>query len=121
MLITQYSDRHSLELSSPEVAQLDLRYHDIDPERGIFRILEAGGRVKRLTRPSDVTMAEELPPQTTRAKLRGEFVSAARAAGRDVSVDWIHLKINELVPRTVLCKDPFASSDERVEALIASL
>ena len=121
MLITQYSERHSVAMSSPEVAQLDLRYHDIDPARGLFRILEAGGRAVRITEPSAVTLAETQPPQTTRAKLRGDFVSAARAAGRDVSVDWIHLKVNDQVPRTVLCKDPFASVDERVDELIASL
>ena len=120
-LIEQYCQRHSVDLDSPEVAQIDLRYHDIDPTRGLFRILEAGGHALRVTHPHDVAIAQETPPQTTRAKLRGDFISAARQAGRDVSVDWIHLKVNDQVPRTILCKDPFESSDERVDALIASL
>ena len=120
-LIDQYCVRHSVQLDSPEVAQLDLRYHDIDPSRGLFRILEAGGHAVRLTKASRVRIAQDVPPQTTRAKLRGEFITAARAAGRDVSVDWIHLKINDQVPRTLLLKDPFASTDERVDAMIASL
>jgi len=120
-LIVQYSDRHSVELSSPEVAQLDLRYHDIDPTRGLFRLLETGGHAVRVTNPVDVALAEQQPPQTTRAKLRGDFISAARRSGRDVSVDWIHLKVNDQVPRTVLCKDPFASVDERVDSLIDTL
>jgi proteasome accessory factor A len=68
-----------------------------------------------------VRTAQHVAPQTTRARLRGDFITAARTAARDVSVDWIHLKVNDQVPRTVLLKDPFASSDERVDALIASL
>ncbi|MGI9207834.1 MAG: Pup--protein ligase, partial [Rhodococcus sp. (in: high G+C Gram-positive bacteria)] len=61
------------------------------------------------------------PPQTTRAKLRGDFIAAAQAAGRDFPVDWVHLKLNDQAQRTVLCKDPFRSVDERVERLIASM
>jgi proteasome accessory factor A len=120
-LIEQYCQRHKVELDSPEIAQLDLRYHDIDPSRGLFRILETGGHAVRLTSAAQVRIAQDVPPQTTRAKLRGDFITAARTAGRDVSVDWIHLKVNDQVPRTLLLKDPFASADERVEAIIASL
>jgi proteasome accessory factor A len=36
-------------------------------------------------------------------------------------VDWVHLKLNDQAQRTVLCKDPFRHSDERVERLIATL
>ena len=65
--------------------------------------------------------AKDAPPQTTRAKLRGEFIAAAQDAGRDFTVDWVHLKLNDQAQRTVLCKDPFRSVDERVDRLIASL
>jgi proteasome accessory factor A len=33
----------------------------------------------------------------------------------------VHLKLNDQAQRTVLCKDPFRSTDERVAKLIASL
>ena len=61
------------------------------------------------------------PPQTTRARLRGEFIRRAKERKRDYTVDWVHLKLNDQAQRTVLCKDPFKSHDERVEKLIASL
>jgi proteasome accessory factor A len=61
------------------------------------------------------------PPQNTRAKLRGDFVKAAKAKKRDFTVDWVHLKLNDQAQRTLLCKDPFKSVDERVEKLIADL
>ena len=54
--------------------------------------------------------------------LRGEFIKRrARNAGRDFTVDWVHLKLNDQAQRTVLCKDPFKAHDERVDKLIASL
>ncbi|MEY3167220.1 MAG: hypothetical protein RLZZ343_1023, partial [Actinomycetota bacterium] len=37
------------------------------------------------------------------------------------TVDWVQLKLNDQAQRTVLCKDPLKSRDERVEKLIASL
>ena len=60
-------------------------------------------------------------PVTTRARLRGQFIKAAKARKRDFTVDWVHLKLNDQAQRTVMCKDPFKSEDERVEKLIASL
>ena len=60
------------------------------------------------------------PPQTTRARLRGEFIRRAKERKRDYTVDWVHLKLNDQAQRTVLCKDPFKAHDERVEKLIAS-
>ena len=68
-----------------------------------------------------VFRAKTVPPQTTRAKLRGDFVRAASAKRRDFSVDWVHLKVNDQAQRTVLCKDPFAAQDERVARLIESM
>ena len=65
--------------------------------------------------------AVDTPPQTTRARLRGEFIRRAKERKRDYTVDWVHLKLNDQAQRTVLCKDPFKSRDERVEKLIASL
>ena len=70
---------------------------------------------------ADITEAVETPPQTTRARLRGEFVKRAKERRRDYTVDWVHLKLNDQAQRTVLCKDPFKSRDERVEKLIESL
>jgi len=60
-------------------------------------------------------------PNSTRARLRGEFIKRAKERKRDYTVDWVHLKLNDQAQRTVLCKDPFRSEDERVQKLIDSL
>lgn len=120
-LFQRYQDKHGMDLSDPRIAQLDLTYHDIRRGRGVFDLLQRKGLAARVTTDEDISTAEQTPPQTTRAKLRGEFISAAQDAGRDFTVDWVHLKLNDQAQRTVLCKDPFRSVDERVERLIASM
>ncbi|AOS63231.1 Pup--protein ligase [Actinoalloteichus hymeniacidonis] len=120
-LIDRYRNKHDLELSSPRIAQIDLAYHDIRRGRGLFDLLQRKDMVARVTDDGEIEAAEDTPPQTTRAKLRGDFIAAAQNANRDFTVDWVHLKLNDQAQRTVLCKDPFRAVDERVERLIASL
>ena len=120
-LLDRYSAKHGLSLSSPRIAQLDLAYHDISRTRGLYYLLERRGQVDRVTTDLAVFEAKSVPPQTTRARLRGEFIRRAQERRRDFTVDWVHLKLNDQAQRTVLCKDPFRSVDERVDRLIAGM
>ncbi|MDA3022269.1 MAG: Pup--protein ligase [Actinomycetota bacterium] len=120
-LLERYMAKHDLTLAAPRIAQLDLAYHDIARNRGLFSIMERQGLVDRISTDIDVFAAKSTPPQTTRAKLRGDFVRRAQEKHRDFTVDWVHLKLNDQAQRTVLCKDPFLAVDERVERLIASM
>ena len=120
-LIERYRAKHDLPLSAPRVAQLDLAYHDVHRGRGLYYLLQRSGMVDRVTRDIDIFEAKSVPPQTTRARLRGEFIRRAQEKRRDFTVDWVHLKLNDQAQRTVLCKDPFRSVDERVEKLIAGM
>jgi proteasome accessory factor A len=120
-MIERYQGKHNLTLSSARVAQLDLAYHDINRDRGLFYLLQRRGAVERVVRDLDIFEAKSVPPQTTRARLRGEFIKRAQEKRRDFTVDWVHLKLNDQAQRTVLCKDPFRAVDERVEKLIASM
>ena len=120
-LIEAYRAKHDLPLGHPRVALLDLQYHDISRDRSLFYKLQDRGMVERMCTDADIDVAVDTPPQTTRARLRGEFIKRAKERKRDYTVDWVHLKLNDQAQRTVLCKDPFKSRDERVEKLISSL
>lgn len=120
-LLRRYMTRHDLHWGSPRIAQLDLAYHDISRTRGLFNRMEQRGLVARVGGDIDVFAAKSTPPQTTRARLRGEFIRAAQAKHRDFTVDWVHLKLNDQAQRTVLCKDPFRAQDDRVDRLIESM
>ncbi|MDM7856374.1 Pup--protein ligase [Cellulomonas alba] len=120
-LIERYRAKHDLPLSDVRVQRLDLAYHDISRKDGLYNLLAARGLVERVTTDLEIFEATAVPPQTTRAKLRGDFVRAAQEARRDYTVDWVHLKLNDQAQRTVLCKDPFRSVDDRVDRLIESM
>jgi len=120
-LVEAYRDRHGLALSDPRVLLLDLQYHDVDRQRGLYYRMQGRGLMERITTDRDIAMAVEEAPATTRARLRGDFIRRAKERRRDFTVDWVHLKLNDQAQRTVLCKDPFRSEDERVDKLIESL
>jgi proteasome accessory factor A len=120
-LVERYRNKHSLPLSSPKVALLDLAYHDVNRNRGLYYLIERSGRADRIATDAEIQTAVREPPQTTRAKLRGDFIRNAKQKRRDYTVDWVHLKLNDQAQRTVLCKDPFRSADDRVEQLIAHM
>ncbi len=120
-LIDRYRGKHDLPLGHPRVQMLDLAYHDVVRDRGLYHLLLRQGRVQTLLDEEEIVAATTTPPPTTRAALRGRFIAAAKAKRRDYTVDWVHLKLNDQAQRTVLCKDPFRSEDERVDRLIASM
>jgi len=120
-MIERYQEKHDLSLTDPRIARLDLAYHDISRTQGLYNLLAARGLVDRVTTDLEILESTAVPPPTTRAKLRGDFVRAAQEARRDYTVDWVHLKLNDQAQRTVLCKDPFRSVDDRVDRLIESM
>jgi proteasome accessory factor A len=120
-LIRRYREKHGYPLSHPKVALMDLAYHDVNRDRGLYYLLERRGLMERAVTERDVQRAMHDPPQTTRARLRGEFIRHAKRHRRDYTVDWVHLKLNDQAQRTVLCKDPFRSRDDRVDQLIAHM
>src|SRR6266852_4332485 len=119
-LIENYMNRHRLTWRDPKVSLLDLQYHDIRPDKGVYYRLVANDYVDRITDDETIEQAKHIPPQTTRARLRGEFIRQANLKGKDYRVDWVYLKLNDPERETILCKDPFQSHDERVERLIRS-
>ena len=120
-IVEEFRARHKLALDDPRVQMLDLQYHDIDRNRGVFYKMQSRGMVERVCTDDVIDRAKDVAPQTTRARLRGEFIKRAKDRRRDFTVDWVHLKLNDQAQRTVLCKDPFKSHDDRVDKLIASL
>jgi len=120
-LLEAYQARHDVPLTHPKIALMDLQYHDVSQDRGLFYRMQQKGLVERVCTDEAIATAVDEPPQTTRARLRGEFIRRAKERRRDFTVDWVHLKLNDQAQRTVLCKDPFKARDERVEKLIASL
>jgi proteasome accessory factor A len=119
--MNSYKDKHQLNDNDSRMIMLDISYHNIRKDRGIFYILENSGMAKTLVTSNDVNNAMENPPLSTRAALRGRFIKVAQEKKRDFTVDWVNLKINDQQQSSIACKDPFNNVDERVDKLIAAL
>lgn len=119
--MNSYKDKHQLNDNDSRMIMLDISYHNIRKDRGLFYILENSGMAKTLVTSNDVNNAMINPPKSTRAALRGRFIKVAQEKKRDFTVDWVNLKINDQQQSSIACKDPFKNVDERVDKLIAAL
>ncbi|MGB3941475.1 MAG: Pup--protein ligase [Candidatus Manganitrophaceae bacterium] len=119
-LITSYMDRKGCGWDDPRVAMMDLQYHDVNQNRGLYALLCRQGMVERIATEEDIQRAITTPPQTTRAKVRGDFIKFAKEKNRSYTVDWTYLKLNGYWEETILCMDPFSSVNLRVKELIAA-
>ena len=57
--------------TDPRLIGLDLEYHNLNPDRGLFIALEMEGRMERLTTDAEIKEAMTSPPSDTRAAVRG--------------------------------------------------
>jgi len=120
-LIQRYQERGGMSLDDPRIARLNLAYHDITAG-GLRTSMEASGLLRTLLPEGAAENATTIPPQTTRAKVRGEFVRKAQETRRDYMADWMNLRLMEARgARTVVLKDPFATVDTQAEALMAEM
>jgi proteasome accessory factor A len=97
-----------------DVWQAALDHHEDrqDPEPGSSDSIATAAQIET---------AVDLPPQTTRARLRGLFIKTAKDHRRNFTVDWAHLKLNDTASRTVACRDPLNANSEAAQRLITSI
>ena len=119
-LMISYMEKKDCGWDDPRILLMDLQYHDVSRSRGLYYVLEKMDMAEKVVEEEDIQLAMNEPPQTTRAKIRGDFIRFAREKNRSYTVDWTYLKLNGYWEETILCMDPFSSSDRRVEELIAT-
>ena len=120
-LLTRYCQRHDTDLTDPRVSRLALAYHDVSPGGGLRQRLEGTGLLRRFVDDETCRRAVHTPPVTTRARLRGAVVALAEDLRRDVSVDWVGVRLDDGVCSPVTLSDPFCAVDERIDALLESM
>ena len=120
-LLTRYCQRHDTDLTDPRVSRLALAYHDVSPGEGLRQRLEGAGLLRRFVDEATCRRAVDTPPATTRARLRGAVVGRAEDLRRDVSVDWVRVRLDDGVCSPVTLNDPFCAVDERIDALLESM
>lgn len=70
-IIDAFVERHNLSWSDSRVRMMDLQYHDIRPDKGLYARLKKNGRVHQIVGHEEVVRAITDPPTDTRAYFRG--------------------------------------------------
>jgi proteasome accessory factor A len=118
-LLKAYGERtkQPAETSGDRMLMLDLQYHDIRRDKGLYYLLERKDKVERVTTDEAIDKAMVDPPQNTRAKMRGELIKLAKMKRIPYDLDWNYIRIGYLLNLWVKCNDPFQEENEKVTQL----
>ncbi len=119
-MIESFIQRKSLDWQSPQVEMLDLQYHDLRPEKGLYYLLERQGRAERIVTDDDIVAAIHTPPADTRAYFRGECLRRYGDAVFGVNWDSISFGVDGEPIKRILMAEPLKGTKSHVEELLAS-
>ena len=113
-LLDALQEEEKLFWGDPWLQAIDLEYHNVDLERGLYYELVRQGAIRRVVSEDDIKLAIFTPPETTRAFFRGR--SVARFNDEIASIQWDEIVFahNSQSRRVAL---PEASIDARLNAL----
>jgi proteasome accessory factor PafA2 len=117
-LLEGYRRRDRLPWDHPKLRLLDLQYHDVDPQRSLYRRLVAAGRLSRLFTDEDVERATAQPPERTRAYFRGRCLAKYGTAVVSANWDSLVLDTGGAALQRVPMMDPLRGGRESVADLI---
>ena len=117
-VLERYRDRDNLSWADPTLHLVDLQYHDIRPERGVFHRLASAGRIPTLIAADDITRAVGEPPADTRAYFRGKCLQNFPASVAGASWDSV---IMDVPGRSSLLRIPTADPHRGTAQHVAQL
>ncbi|MEK7725697.1 MAG: proteasome accessory factor PafA2 family protein, partial [Nitrospirota bacterium] len=119
-MIESYLDRKGCGWTDPRAKLMDLQYHDVRPDKGLFYTLERGNLIKRIVTEAEIVRAETMPPPGTRAYFRGRC--AAKFSASLYGVSWTSVLFdfgNPTITRIPLM-DPSRGTEAMTGALLES-
>jgi len=99
---------------------LDLEYHNIHPDQGLYYALEQTGEVRRLIDDETVEAALYEGPPNTRAHARARVVQALRALPlKDYLIEWDGISVG--AKRALVFDDPYNSYSHQTTRFLQQL
>jgi proteasome accessory factor A len=117
-ILDGYRDRDGLSWNHPKMRMLDLQYHDVSPERGLYNRLVARGAVQRMFTEDEIELAVVDAPTDTRAYFRGQCM--ARYSDSVVAANWDSLvfDVGEETLKRVPMMEPLRGTESHVRELL---
>jgi proteasome accessory factor A len=119
-LIEGFMDRKGVDWGSPQVQMLDLQYHDLRPDKGLYYVLERQGHARRVVTDEEIERAVLYPPEDTRAYFRGGCLRRYGPQVFGVNWDSISFGIGDEPIKRVMMVEPLKGSKQHVEELFKS-
>jgi proteasome accessory factor A len=117
-LLRQYADRDGLPWDHSRLRLIDVQYHDVRQDKGLYNHLAAKGRCERLVDEARVQKAIDQPPEDTRAWFRGRCLDKYRSAVTAAGWDAIIFDVGRETLQRVPMMDPGRGSRAMTEALL---
>jgi proteasome accessory factor PafA2 len=113
-----FRERDGLPWSDPKLRAIDLQYHDVRRDRGLYHRLERSGKVERLTTDDEVQRAVMEPPDNTRAYFRGRCIAKFPDAIAAASWDSLILDTGRDALQRIPMREPLRGTRAHVEELL---
>lgn len=117
-LIESYMTRKGCDWRDPRVSMMDLQYHDVVQEKGLYYALERGNYVERVVTPEILAHAQENPPKDTRAYFRGTCLKKFPKEVYAASWTSILFDIGNTTVKKVPLLDPLKGTQELVGPIL---
>jgi proteasome accessory factor A len=117
-MIESFMERKSVDWESPQVQMMDLQFHDVRPEKGLYHLLERQGRVRRVATDGEIMRAITEPPEDTRAYFRGHCLKRYGDQVFGVNWDSISFGVGDEPIKRVLMAEPLKGSKAHVAELL---
>ena len=119
-LIERTMGRKGLGWTDARVVEMDFRYHDIRPERGLYYLLEREAAVDRLLTDDEIGHFVQDPPEDTRAYFRSMCLRKYREHISHANWDVLTFEVGEHREKKVPLVDPLKGTKEHVKELLDS-
>jgi proteasome accessory factor A len=119
-LIDAYRDRDGLDWDHSKIKLIDLQYHDVQREKGLYFKLVKNGKMDTLVTEDEIAYAIDHPPEDTRAYFRGECLR--RFSPEIVAASWdaVIFDLGDEPLRKVPTLEPTRGTKDRVQGLLDS-
>jgi len=117
-LMRRYVDRDGLEWTDDKLKVIDVQYHDVRRDKGLYNRMAAAGRVERLVDEAEVRRAVVDPPSDTRAYFRGRCLEKYRESVAAAGWDSIIFDVGRESLQRVPMMDPGRGGADQTGALI---
>jgi proteasome accessory factor A len=112
-MLTNYMSRRGGGWDDPRIAMMDLQYHDIRLDKGLYYLLERSGAARRMLTEEEIVRAMEEPPEDTRAYFRGQCLKKYKQQIFGVNWDSISLNLGAGPIKRILMEEPTRGTKKR--------